>query len=215
MARVRESTGRPVENLPRSRPPRARRREEEILRAAADLFFRKGFHATSLEDIARAVGIRKSGLYYYARTKDDLLFGVVRQGLQLMIDELQEIATAPDGPEGRLRGAVENHVRRMDSHWSTMGVILREDRSVSSAHRARYVALRDAYEALFRGLVRDGVEAGAFRACDPATVARAILGMCSWLAVWYRPGGGQSPAALTGQFAALIFDGLRRAPARM
>lgn len=203
------SAGRPVK---KPRLPKAQRREEEILDAAADLFFRKGYHATSLADIAQAVGIRKSGLYYYARTKDGLLFGVVRQGLQLMIDELREVSGAEGRPDEKLRRAIQNHIRRMDTHWSAMGVILREDRSVAAEHRERYVALRDTYEAIFRGLIRDGVQAGAFRACDPATVTRAILGMCSWLAVWYRPGGALSPAGLSAQFAELVFNGLRRAP---
>ena len=186
------------------------RREQEILQAAADMFFQKGFHVTSLEDIARVVGIRKSGLYYYAQTKDELLLRVVEMGLRPMIDELQAICGSAHPPAEKLRRAIENHVLAMDSRWSTMGVILREDRSVAPPYRESYLALRDTYEALFRGLIREGVESGAFRPCDPVTITRAILGMCSWLAVWYRPGGGLSAASLSSQFTELILKGLER-----
>jgi len=186
------------------------RREQEILRAAADLFFEKGFHATSLEDIAKVVGIRKSGLYYYSQTKDDLLFRVLQEGMQIMLDELQAICSSGDDPVEKLRRAVENHVRKIDTHSSTMGVILREDRSVSPERRESYLAMRDAYEELFRGVVREGVAAGVFRRCDPVLVTRAILGMCGWLAVWYRPGGRLTPASITAAFIELILRGLER-----
>jgi AcrR family transcriptional regulator len=188
--------------------PKGERREQEILQRAADLFFRKGFHATSLEDIAREVGIRKGGLYYYAQTKDDLLFRVVEQGLRSMIEELEAICRSGAGPAEKLKRAIENHVRSMETRWSTLGVLLREDRAVAPQHRDGYVALRDAYEILFRGVIREGVEAGVFRPCDPAMVTRAILGMGCWMAVWYRPGGGQSAANIGSQFCDLVFRGL-------
>jgi AcrR family transcriptional regulator len=184
------------------------RREEEILQAAADLFFEKGFHATSLEDIAGVVGIRKSGLYYYARTKDELLFRVVQQGLQSLIDELQIICSAEDEAGNKLRRAIDNHARAIGSQRSTMGVILREDRSVAPQYREDYLVLRDKYETLFRSLVREGMDASVFRPCDPAVVTRAILGMCSWLTIWYRPGGPLSAARIGQQFAELVFKGL-------
>ena len=184
------------------------RREQEILLAAADMFCHKGFHATSLEDIAQAVGIRKSSLYYYAQTKDELLFRVVEMGLRPMIDELQAVCSSAHPPAEKLRRAIDVHVLNIDSQRSTMGVILREDRSVAPQHRESYIALRDAYEVLLRGLIREGVASGAFRACDPVTITRAILGMCSWLTVWYRPGGGLSAAELSSQFSELILKGL-------
>ena len=193
--------------------PKGERREQDILQSAADLFFRKGFHATSLEDIARAVGIRKGGLYYYAQTKDDLLFRVVEQGLRTMIEELHAICATGAGPAEKLRRAIENHARSMDTRWSTLGVLLREDRAVAPQHRGSYVALRDAYEALFRDLVREGIDAGVFRACDPVMITRAILGMGCWMAVWYRPGAGLSAASIGSQFADLIFQGLAQVDA--
>jgi AcrR family transcriptional regulator len=189
------------------------RREQEILQAAADLFFEKGFHATSLEDIAKVVGIRKSGLYHYSRTKDDLLFDVLQQGMQIMLDELQTICGSKDRPTEKLRRAVENHVLKIATHRSMMGVILREDRAVSPQKRESYLAMRDAYEGLFRGLVREGVEAGVFRRCNLAITTRAILGMCGWLAVWYRPGGALSPESIAREFMELILKGLERAAA--
>ena len=189
------------------------RREQEILQAAADLFFEKGFHATSLEDIAKVVGIRKSGLYYYSQTKDDLLLKVLEQGMQIMLDDLQAICDSTGQPALKLRRAVENHVLKIHTHRSTMGVILREDRSVVPELRGSYLALRDRYEALFRGLVSEGVDAGVFRICDTAVVTRAILGMCGWLAVWYRPGGRLTPESIVGQFMELILRGLEQAEA--
>jgi hypothetical protein len=99
----------------------------------------------------------------------------------------------------------------MDTRWSTLGVLLREDRAVASPNRESYLVLRDEYEPLFRGLVREGVSAGVFRTCDPVMMTRAILGMGCWMAVWYRPGGGQAAASIGRQFADLVCHGLVRA----
>jgi len=190
---------------------KGKRREQEILQTAADVFFRKGFHATSLEDIAKVIGIRKSSLYYYVQTKDELLFRIVQRGLQSMTDQLQVICRGEGPPSEKLRKSVENHITAYDTQYSTLGVNLREERSIASQYRKDYLAIRDTYEALFRGLISEGVATGAFRTCDPATMTRAILGMVNWLAIWYHPGGPLTASSLSSQFTEFILKGLQKA----
>lgn len=187
------------------------RREQEILQIAADVFFKKGFHATTLEDIAKIIGIRKSSLYYYVKTKDELLFRVVQQGLQSMTDQLQVICRNEGPSAEKLRKAIENHITAYDTQYSALGVNLREERSIASQYREDYLAIRDTYEALFRGLISEGVATGEFRTCDPATITRAILGMVNWLAIWYHPGGLLTASSLSSQFTEFILKGLHKA----
>lgn len=187
------------------------RREQEILQTAADVFFRKGFHATSLEDIARVIGIRKSSLYYYFQTKDELLFRIVQQGLQSMTDQLRVICQSECPPAEKLRKAVENHINAYDTQYSALCVNLREERSIAPQYRKDYMAIRDTYEALFRGVISEGVATGVFRTCDPAIMTRAILGMVNWLAIWYHPGGRLTASSLSSQFTEFILKGLQKA----
>lgn len=188
------------------------RRELEILEAAADMFFKKGFHATSLEDIANVVGIRKSSLYYYAKAKDELLFRICKQGMQSITEKLQDICRSEDTPTEKVRRAVENHFIALDTYFNIMGVMLREDRCIAPQYREDYIAMRDAYEKLFRGLIYEGISKGVFHPCDLENITRAILGMVSWLVVWYRSGGRLPAACISNQFVEFILKGLENRP---
>jgi len=128
--------------------------------------------------------------------------------MQLIIEELQSICGTDTGPAEKLRRAVENHIQAMDKRWNLMGIVTQEQRAVASQHRAAYIAMRHTYEGLLRTIISEGIDCGAFRQCDSVAVTRAILGMCNWLAIWYRPGGRLSPVELAAEFTGLILGGL-------
>lgn len=184
------------------------RRREEILRAALAAFREHGYHATSLDDIAARLGIRKTALYHYFADKDALLYECHRESLA----ELERIMDASAGcchtPGERLAYLVREHVRIMTDTLEGSPLAF-EVPALSPSRRAEIVAGRDRYEHLLRDLVQDGVRASEFREVDPKVVVFAILGSINWIARWYRPGGSMSGEELGSQFADYLIGGLR------
>ncbi len=198
----------PLADAGRPRNGRSPDRWQEILEAASALFYAQGYHATSMQDLADAVGLQKGSLYHYLRSKEDLLFPLIQQTLQGYVDDLEAIAGAGGSAAERLRRAVTAHVERVARFGDMMTVFISEGRHLKPEEQERVRALADRYRQMLEGLIREGVESGEFRTPDPALATLAILGACNWLPQWYRPGGRAAPAEIAGVFMDLFLKGL-------
>ncbi|HEY0304693.1 MAG TPA: TetR/AcrR family transcriptional regulator [Longimicrobiales bacterium] len=200
------AASRPVSS-PHVRRKQAQRRRE-ILHAALSAFREHGYHATSLDDIAVRVGIRKTALYHYFADKDALLYECHRESLA-ELDRIIDASTGSDlGPADRLAYLIREHVRIMTETLEGSPLAF-EVPALSPARRAEIVAGRDRYERLLRALVRAGIDGGDFRAVDPQVVVFAMLGSINWIARWYQPTGRMKGEALGQQFADYLIAGLR------
>ncbi len=191
----------------RARPPR--RRREEIFEAAAGVFHEKGYKATSIQDIADAVGILKGSLYYYITSKEDLLFeilqGVHREGLQ----NLERIEATSGTPMQKIRAFATLHVRHNAENLVKMAVFFHDFRSLSPERQQLIVAERDLYDQHFRNLLIAGQKDGSV--CpdlDPKLTAIEIFGMMNWIYHWYRPTGSLSMDELAQTIADFVVAGL-------
>jgi TetR/AcrR family transcriptional regulator, cholesterol catabolism regulator len=164
-------------------------REEEILTAAARMFREKGYHGTSVRDIAESVGLLKGSLYHYIRSKEELLARLFEGALEETVRELETIAARDATPTERLRDMVEAYVGAVTANLDAVALYLREWRSLPPPQLARLRTRRRAMRALFETVIADGVRAGELRAGDTKVAALAILGMCNWIYEWYRPRG--------------------------
>ena len=164
-------------------------REGEILTAAARIFREKGYHGTSVRDIAESVGLLKGSLYHYIRSKEELLARLFEGALEDTIRELEAIATQDARASERLRDMVTAYVRSVTENIDAVSLYLREWRSLPAPQLARVRARRRAMRTLFEDVIADGVRAREFAAGDAKIAALAILGMCNWLYEWYRPRG--------------------------
>jgi len=195
-----------------TRTKKSIQRRDAILARATELFDRKGYANTSLDDIARAVGITREGIYYYFRNRSEILLSIVKPQSQGLVDGLRAIVQ--DGSldhRQRLERAIRNHLERFDRYCLEMTVSLRDGYFDESDHEVHVVmnGFWKAYEQMWTELVREGQRAGAFRgAADPKMVAFAILGMCNWLARWYDPKGSTSIDHLIGDYCDMIANGL-------
>lgn len=185
-----------------------RTKDNEIFDAAASLFKRKGFHATSMQDIADAVGMQKGSLYYHIVSKEELLFRISYEAVSAIAEELQTIADAPLPPPEKLRAAIKNHVENLCERLDLMSVFLKESKTLTTEQQAQILTHRRRYEELFRGILREGIEAGDFRPVDVGAVADALLGMLNWMHQWYRPDGRLTPQQIAEVFADLALRGL-------
>lgn len=185
-----------------------RTKDNEIFDAAASLFKRKGFHATSMQDIADAVGMQKGSLYYHISSKEELLFRISYEAISAITEHLEEIATAPLTPADKLRAAIENHVKTLCAKLDLMSVFLKESTTLTAEQQAQILAKRRRYEELFRDILREGIESGDFRSVDVGAVADAMLGMLNWMHHWYRPDGRLSSEEIAEVFVDLALHGL-------
>jgi AcrR family transcriptional regulator len=191
---------------PRIREKR-RRRRAEILHSALRAFRERGYHATTLDHIAAQLGVHKTALYHYFRDKESILYACHRESLAEVVRLLEEARARYDGPAERLAFLVREHVRVMTDTLEGSPLAF-EVTSLTPAHQAEIIALRDRYERALRRLVAHGVEAGEFRRVNPKTAVFAILGAINWIARWYRPNGSLRAPQLGAAFAAHLVGGL-------
>ena len=181
---------------------------EEILAAAAQIFREKGYHATSMQDIAEAVNLQKGSLYHHIRSKEEILASLLDRALDLLILSMQEVMASPLSVEEKLRSAMRMYADNIAVHSDLAAVLLLEYRNLSPRLRARHMGRRDRFEALWRELLRQGMQQGVFRTSDEKLVALAILGVQNWMLTWYRADGPLSAAELSNRFADLFLNGL-------
>jgi len=185
-----------------------RRRRAEILHAALRAFRDKGYHATTLEDIADQLGVRKAALYHYFPDKEALLYDCHAAGLAEVHRHVAEARTQVSARE-RLAFLIREHVRVMTETLAGSSLAF-EVSALSPAHRAEVIDARDRYEHALRDVIAQGIAAGEFHDVDPKIPVFAILGAINWIARWYRPEGSFHAAELGQQFADQLVGGLAR-----
>jgi AcrR family transcriptional regulator len=176
-------------------------REGEILTAAARIFREKGYHGTSVQDIAEAVGLLKGSLYHYIRSKEQLLARLFEGSLGDTIVELESIAARDATASARLRDMVRVYVMSVTANLDAVGIYLREWRSLPAPEVARVRARRRAMRRLFEDVISEGVKRRELSVADAKIAALAIIGMCNWTYEWYRPRGRLTPTALADELA--------------
>jgi TetR/AcrR family transcriptional regulator, cholesterol catabolism regulator len=194
-----------------SGPPRER--SEEVYAAALRLFMEKGYHATSMQDIAAAVGLYKGSLYHYIGSKEDLLVRVFERALGSLLTEAEQIvANAALCAAQQLRMILRAHVAAVAGNREALTVYLHEFRALGSDSLNEVRAQRQRYRELVAAIVERGVRVGEFAMADTDIATLGVLGMCNWVAQWYRPGGRLGPDEIADRFADLLLDGLYFAP---
>ena len=192
-----------------ARPRRGRPGHDrsEVLDAAVALFIRKGYDATSIEDIAKALGVTKSAIYHHVASKEQLLADALDDAMD-ELDAIVQAATKAEGPAAqRLRDVVRRSVEVLVAHQPAVTLLLRVHGNSETELAA--LARRRRIDRRLAGLVREAVEEGALRGdLDPDLVSRLMFGMVNSLVEWYRDDGPISTEQLAATLAALAVDGL-------
>ena len=195
------------QSTPHVRAKREKRRAE-ILRAALAAFREHGYHATTLDDIAAQLGVRKTALYHYFPDKQSILLACHRDAIA-DLERITAAARTLPTAEPRLRHVVREHVRVMTEALGGSPLAF-EVTSLAPERQAEIIAARDRYERDLREIVALGMREGTFRRGDPKIAAFILLGALNGIARWYRPGGAYDAAALGDAFAEQLVGGLLR-----
>ena len=182
-------------------------RRSELTRAAARLFAEKGYHGTSIGDLAEALGVQKGSLYHHIESKQDLLYETMRDGAEAFHAALDAIPDETTAVE-RIRLALRGHLRVVAEQLDVATVFVREWRYLEGERRDEILRARRRYEERFRALFREGRELGELRAdLDDASAALLGLSAANWAYTWLRP--GYDTDELADRFFALLIDGMR------
>jgi AcrR family transcriptional regulator len=180
----------------------------DIITAAAQIFRQKGYQAASMQDIADAVHLQKASLYHHVESKQEILLTILNQALDLLIEDMQAVMASELPIEEKLRHAIRAYVGRIAGEADLAAVLLLEYRSLEPALRERHIRRRDRYEALWRDLIRQGIQSGRFRQVDEKITTFAVLGIQNWMITWFRQDGGNRASDLADSFTDLILQGL-------
>jgi AcrR family transcriptional regulator len=197
---------------PRRSTQKAQAREDDIYRAAARIFHRKGYAATSLQDIADEVGLLKGSLYYYIDSKEDLLFGITETIHRLAASVADATAALDDGPSEKLRFLVEQHVASFGVNLQMIRVFYTEYEALGPDRRRVVINERRRYESAVLGLIEDGQRDGEFCPDLDARVANnAVLTMVNTIYMWFDDRRDDLPA-IAEQYASMVLGSLRCPP---
>jgi TetR/AcrR family transcriptional regulator, cholesterol catabolism regulator len=182
-------------------------RRRELTREAARLFAQKGYHGTSIGDIAEALGVQKGSLYAHIASKEDLLYETMREGADAFHAALDAIPEDLPAVE-KIRLALRGHLRVVAEQLDVATVFVQEWRYLEGERRDEIVAERRRYEERIRELFREGRELSELRAdLDESAAALLLLSAANWAYTWLRP--GRDTDELADRFFALLVDGMR------
>lgn len=180
-----------------------------VLQAAAQLFNERGFHATSLDDIAARLNVTKPTLYYYVKNKDEILLQCVSKGLTMMLEGIDASRAAGGKAIDQLMTCMQVYARIVTQDFG-MCLIRVGDEQLPPDSRKELRRLKSAIDQEFRRLVAEGVAEGSLQPCDPKMTAFVIAGALSWIGRWYQPGGEYTPEQVAQQCIVTLCDGVLR-----
>ncbi len=182
---------------------------DAILQAAAETFRAKGFDRATMEDLATRLGFLKASLYYYFRSKYDILYEILRSARQEVLRRLEKVAASDLPPLEKLRQAIVAFVTAFDYNYPALSVAVYErlDRGVPAIDEMQ--SIRRRVQELWDQMIREAAEAGVIRQdLDLRAVSFGVIGMCNWLSQWYIKDGRLRSAEIAYVFAEMVLNGL-------
>jgi AcrR family transcriptional regulator len=188
------------------REKKTKLKKMEILERAAEVFRRKGFHTTTMDDIANQLMMTKGSLYYYFKSKDEILYLCHDHSLNLVIKLMQEVEASSDPPEIKLKKLLTNHMKVIMAEPTAL-IVATEFEPLKGEYRQKIFEKRDRFEAGLRQVLSEGIAKGVFCPYDHKILGFIILGALNWITKWYSPKGEMNSENL----ANIVSDVLIRA----
>jgi AcrR family transcriptional regulator len=185
------------------------RSRDDVVTAAGRLFSSRGYHGTSMRDLARELGLIGSSLYSHIESKADLLVEVVERGADLFQESADGAMATPGDGMTRLSALVAGHVGVVLDHPDEVRTFLYEAHALDESQRARVLAARDRYEQAFRSVLEAGAGDGSLRKdLEPRLAAIFVLSILNAIERWYRPNGRLSREQLVQEVLSFGLQGI-------
>lgn len=183
-------------------------RAAEVYRTAAQIILARGYDATSVSDIADALGITKAGLYHYIRGKTELLFEIMKYGFEELEREVIVPAREIEDAEARLRFIIGAHAHLVLRGDGAVTIMVDEGRALTSAQNRTITRLKRQYVDTLRGTLDELQSEGKLKNVDTTVAAFSIAGAINWLSRWYKPEGKLSAEEIAANVAEMVFHGV-------
>jgi TetR/AcrR family transcriptional regulator len=187
-------------------------KRDAVLRESAIAFNRNGFHGTSLDDVARRLGVTKATLYYYFPTKQAVLKACCERSMDIVFKNLEHARAEGTTGREKLMLVVSGFIEYLVGDVSVSVMMLEED-TLDEADRLAITKLRDKFETALRDLVREGIKDGSIVPCDPKLVVFAVLGATNWVTRWFKSDGPWTRPQVAAAVTEFVERALSTSPA--
>ncbi len=185
-------------------------RRQLIIREAARLFTERGYYRTSMEDIASAVGLRKPTLYWYISGKEEILFHIHNEYMDMLLDKhRQRIGSGLSNSE-LLHLVMYDVLDQFSEYPGYVSSFHEHYHDLAPDLQKHMEVKRDSHFSAVGEIVRQGVVAGEFQSDDPLLTTLAFFGLCNWVYKWYRSDGPLMPREIADKFWVIFMDGVRK-----
>jgi len=184
------------------------RKRDAVIMTAARAFRERGYHNTSLDDIASELNVTKPTVYHYVENKEQLLFECFRAGLKLIMDGIQEQRESTLTGRERLAAVITRYAEAITSDFGWC-MVQAENQDLSPTMSRKVKTLKSEIDQGLRTLIRAGVDDGSIRPCDEKMTAFALAGALNWIAHWYRSDDQLAAAGIAHRFIELFELGLQ------
>ena len=185
-------------------------RKREILAQSQGVLKEKGYAATSVRDIAKALEMEPASLYSHFKSKEDILkltcFEMADK-FELAVKEVNDIYF---NAEEKLRMAIKLHVEILTQNLDSALIFIRDWRNLTGTSLEQFVAKRNTYEAGFREIVQTGIDEGVFNETDKKFATLTILSSVNWIVEWYQPDGNLNAEQIANKLSNFILSGLEK-----
>lgn len=185
-------------------------RMEEILTCAANLFYKKGYHVTTIEDLANEVGMLKGSLYYYIKSKEDLLYQLLLDVIVAGQNRVGAKIAGIEDPIEQLAVGLEEHIQYIIENQVRVGLFLHEFDAFTGRRRGRIHEELTKYQKIFVDIVLNGQKQKKFVDLDPWLAVDGFLGMCNWIYRWYPGEKNPSLDLVKKTFTQMVLNGMAR-----
>lgn len=179
-----------------------------VLKTSAAIFAEKGYHSTSIRDIARATEMSLSGLYYYFRSKEELLFLIQDYCFSTVIDDCHKLIEGVEDPVHRLKLLIENHLHYFVHNMNEMKVLSHEANSIGGDLFKKVNSKKRQYVDLVLALLEEIARVHRVRGVDLRVATFSLFGMMNWIYNWYDPRKDVDVAGLSNNITRIFLSGL-------
>jgi TetR/AcrR family transcriptional regulator, cholesterol catabolism regulator len=196
----------------RRRAPASEEKLPLILRYAAQVFSEKGYEGASIRDISRASRVSLSGLYYYIRSKQELLYLIQISAFKTILARLERRLRRVVNPAEKLRILIQNHLEYFLRHPLEMKVLAHEDEALEGEYRKEVQEVKRRYYGLALGIFEEMRKTGVARRVNPRVAVLSLFGMMNWIHTWHRPGTDPQADALAETMTGMFLHGVAARP---
>jgi len=199
---------------PHLRPRVSLTKQQLILRHAAQVFCDKGYEGASIRDISRSSGVSLAGMYYYIKSKQELLYLIQLMTFKTIVERLEKRLKAVSDPVEKLRVLVQNHLDYFLRHPVEMKVLTHEDEALGGGYRKEVLEVKRQYYSIALGIFEEMRKAGAVRRINPRVAVLSLFGMMNWVHTWHRETDPQADSladTMMGMFLHGVMDERRQA----